>query len=111
MLVGYAPFCSEETKEVCYKVINWPKFLKIPDDIKISKEAEDLIFKMINNSDKRLGRSGIEEIKVHPFFKGLDWDNIRSKKAPSSQILKMIMILNILSILRLKSHFIPHKKR
>jgi hypothetical protein len=82
MLVGYAPFCSEETKEVCYKVINWPKFLKIPDDIKISKEAEDLIFKMINNSDKRLGRSGIEEIKVHPFFKGLDWDNIRSKKAP-----------------------------
>ena len=82
MLVGYAPFCSEETKEVCYKVINWQKFLKIPDDIKISKEAEDLIFKMINNSDKRLGRSGIEEIKVHPFFKGLDWDNIRSKKAP-----------------------------
>jgi serine/threonine kinase 38 len=82
MLVGYAPFCSEETKEVCYKVINWPKFLKIPDDIKISKEAEDLIFKMINNSDKRLGRSGIEEIKVHPFFKGLDWDNIRSQKAP-----------------------------
>ena len=82
MLVGYAPFCSEETKEVCYKVINWQKFLKIPDDIKISKEAEDLIFKMINNSDKRLGRSGIEEIKVHPFFKGLDWDNIRSTKAP-----------------------------
>ena len=82
MLVGYAPFCSEETKEVCYKVINWQKFLKIPDDIKISKEAEDLIFKMINNSDKRLGKSGIEEIKVHPFFKGLDWDNIRSTKAP-----------------------------
>ena len=82
MLVGYAPFCSEETKEVCYKVVNWPKFLKIPDDIKISKEAEDLIFKMINNSDKRLGKRGIEEIKVHPFFKGLDWDNIRNTKAP-----------------------------
>ena len=82
MLVGYAPFCSEETKEVCYKVINWKNYLKIPDDITISKEAEDLINKMINNSDERLGRNGIEEIKKHPFFKGVDWDNIRNTKAP-----------------------------
>ena len=82
MLVGYAPFCSEETNKVCYKVINWQKYLKIPDDIVVSKEAEDLINRMINNSNKRLGRNGIEEIKAHPFFKGLDWDNIRNMKAP-----------------------------
>ena len=82
MLVGYAPFCSEETKDVCYKVLNWKEYLKIPDEIKISKEAEDLINKMINSSDKRLGKNGIEEIKSHPFFKGVDWDNIRSTKAP-----------------------------
>ena len=81
-LVGYAPFCSEETKDVCYKVINWKKFLKIPDDIIISKEAEDLIAKMINNSDERLGKNGVEEIKAHPFFKDVDWDNIRNTKAP-----------------------------
>jgi serine/threonine kinase 38 len=81
-LVGYAPFCSEETKDVCYKVINWKKFLKIPDDIIISKEAEDLISKMINNSDERLGKNGVEEIKAHPFFKDVDWDNIRNTKAP-----------------------------
>ena len=67
MLVGYAPFCSEETKEVCYKVINWKNYLKIPDDITISKEAEDLINKIINNSYERLGKNGIEEIKKHPF--------------------------------------------
>ena len=82
MLVGYAPFCSEETNEVCYKVINWQKYLKIPDEIVISKEAEDLINKMINNSNERLGKNGIKEIKDHPFFKGLDWDNIRNTKAP-----------------------------
>ena len=82
MLVGYAPFCSEETKEVCCKVINWKKYLKIPDDIQISREAEDLIKKMINNPDERLGKNGIEEIKKHPFFKGVDWDNIRNTKAP-----------------------------
>jgi serine/threonine kinase 38 len=82
MLVGYAPFCSEETKDVCYKVINWKKFLKIPDDIILSREAEDLIAKMITNSNERLGKNGVEEIKAHPFFKKVDWNNIRNTKAP-----------------------------
>ena len=82
MLVGYAPFCSEETKDVCYRVMNWKQFLKIPDDIVLSKEAEDLIFKMINNSNERLGKNGVEEIKAHPFFKNVDWENIRNTKAP-----------------------------
>ena len=82
MLVGYAPFCSKETSEVCYKVLNWKDYLKIPKKIKISEEAKDLIFKMINNSDKRLGKNGSEEIKKHPFFKDVDWENIRNTKAP-----------------------------
>ena len=82
MLVGYAPFCSKETTEVCYKVLNWKDYLKIPSKIKISDEAKDLIFKMINNSDNRLGKNGSEEIKKHPFFKDVDWNNIRNSKAP-----------------------------
>ena len=82
MLVGYAPFCSKETSEVCYKVLNWKKFLKIPSKVKISEEAEDLICKLINNPNERLGLKGADEIKKHPFFKGVDWDNIRNTKAP-----------------------------
>ena len=82
MLVGYAPFCSKETSEVCFKVLNWKDYLKIPKKVKLSEEAKDLIFKMINNSDERLGKKGPEEIKKHPFFKGVDWNNIRNSKAP-----------------------------
>ena len=82
MLVGYAPFCSKETSEVCHKILNWKKYLKIPSKVKISREAEDLIAKLINNSNVRLGLNGAEEIKSHPFFRGLDWDNIRNLKAP-----------------------------
>ena len=82
MLVGYAPFCSEKTKDVCYKVLNWKEFLKIPDDVIISPEAEDLIAKMVTDSDKRLGKNGVDEIKAHPFFKKIDWNNIRNTKAP-----------------------------
>ena len=35
MLCGYAPFCSKETSEVCHKILNWQKYLKIPSKSKI----------------------------------------------------------------------------
>ena len=82
MLAGYAPFCSKETSEVCHKILNWKKYLKFPSKIKISREAEDLIAKLINNSNIRLGINGAEEIKSHPFFKDLNWENIHNLKAP-----------------------------
>jgi serine/threonine kinase 38 len=31
-----------------------------------------------------LGINGVGEIKVHPFFIGIDWKKIREKKAPNS---------------------------
>ena len=84
MLVGYAPFCSKETKEACQKVMNWQKYLEIPKKIKMkmSDEAEDLIYKLISNKNKRLGKNGADEIKQHPFFSDINWDNIRNMKAP-----------------------------
>ena len=84
MLVGYAPFCSKETNEVCYKVMNWEKYLEIPKKIKMkmSDEAQDLIYKLISNKNKRLGKNGASEIKKHPFFNDIDWDNVRKIKAP-----------------------------
>ena len=37
---------------------------------------------MLCDSDHRLGSKGIEEIKNHPFFHGLNWETIRDAKAP-----------------------------
>ena len=34
------------------------------------------------DSDHRLGANSIDEIKSHPFFDGLDWENIRVAKSP-----------------------------
>ena len=82
MLVGYAPFCAKETQEVCFKIINHEKYLQVPDDIKLSKEALDLMNRMISDPNKRLGKNGSEEIKAHPFFKDVDWENIRTKMKP-----------------------------
>ena len=81
-LVGYAPFCSEEVQEVLYKIMHYEKYLQIPPEIKISDEAIDLIKKLVSDANKRLGKNGADEIKAHPFFKGIDWENIRNTLKP-----------------------------
>ena len=82
MLVGYAPFCAEETQEVCKKIIMHDKYLQVPPEIKLSKEALDFMKKLISDPNKRLGRNGVEEIKAHPFFKGVDWEHIKETMKP-----------------------------
>ena len=111
MLVGYAPFCSKETSEVCYKVLNWKKYLKIPSKVKISKEAEDLIMKLINNSNERLGLKGADEIKRHPFFKGIDWENLRKTKAPFIPKLKNDYDTSYFENYKIKEPFYPPQKK
>ena len=111
MLVGYAPFCSKETSEVCYKVLNWKKYLKIPSKVKLSKEAEDLISKLINNSNERLGLRGADEIKRHPFFKGVDWENIRFKKAPFIPNIKNDYDTKYFETYESKEPFYPNLKK
>ncbi len=48
----------------------------------MSPAATDLLKKLVTDADNRLGRNGAEEIKRHPFFEGLDWDNLRKQKSP-----------------------------
>lgn len=38
--------------------------------------------RLITDSDNRLGRNGVEEIKNHPFFESMDWASLRNMKAP-----------------------------
>ena len=82
MLVGYAPFCAQETQEVCFKIKNHEKYLQVPPEIHLTKEALDLINKLISDPNKRLGKNGVDEIKSHPFFKGIDWEHIRETMKP-----------------------------
>ncbi|MES1907733.1 MAG: hypothetical protein MHM6MM_000792 [Cercozoa sp. M6MM] len=48
----------------------------------LSDECKDLIIKLLNRDpDARLGSSAadIEEIKAHPFFDCIDWDEMMAK--------------------------------
>ena len=82
MVVGYPPFFSENPTDTCKKIIKWKENFSIPVDAELSPEAENLILKMVAPAENRLGVWGVEEIMRHPFFKGVDWNNIRKSKAP-----------------------------
>ena len=48
----------------------------------MSPASVDLIKRLITDPNERLGINGVAEIKAHPFFVGIDWKNLREKKAP-----------------------------
>jgi hypothetical protein len=82
MMVGYPPFYNEEQHITFQNIINWREHFVIPEEANLSKEACDFLKRLITDSEIRLGRNGAEEVKEHPFFKGIDWENIRNQRAP-----------------------------
>jgi serine/threonine kinase 38 len=78
-LVGYPPFYAEDPMSTCRKIVNWKKTLVFPDEAKLSPESQDLITRLICDSNKRLG---FPQIKAHPFFRGIDWETMRDTRAP-----------------------------
>ncbi|KAL4499268.1 hypothetical protein ABPG72_006854 [Tetrahymena utriculariae] len=82
MLVGYPPFNSDDPKTTCMKILKWRKYLDIPKEVNLSVPAQDLIRRLLTDANERLGVNGVQEIKIHPFFQGIDWKNIRGSKSP-----------------------------
>ncbi len=82
MMIGYPPFFSESSTETCKKILDWKKTLNIRPEANISKEAEDILRKLISDPETRLGANGADEIKSHPFFKGIDWNHIKETLVP-----------------------------
>ncbi|KAK3353333.1 kinase-like domain-containing protein [Lasiosphaeria hispida] len=81
-LVGWPPFCAEDSHDTYRKIVNWRQTLYFPDDIQLGVEAENLIRSLICNTENRLGRVGAGEIKAHPFFRGVEFDSLRRIRAP-----------------------------
>ncbi|KAI9025464.1 kinase-like domain-containing protein [Hyaloraphidium curvatum] len=86
-LVGYPPFCSETAHETYRKILSWREHLVIPDDVHVSREAEDLIRRLICEPQHRLN---VAQIKAHPFFRPVRWDQLRATRAPFVPELKSI---------------------
>jgi len=48
----------------------------------ISDTAWDFITSLLREPENRLGSNGVAEIKQHPFFEDLDWDNLLDCEPP-----------------------------
>jgi len=85
MLYGYPPFYAEEPRQTCHNVLYWKDTLNLqPSEGQppVSEVAQDLIQKLMCGQEERLGKNGVEEIKAHPYFAGIDWDNLQQAEVP-----------------------------
>ncbi|MCQ2971670.1 MAG: protein kinase [archaeon] len=91
LLYGITPFFNMD-KNRMYELIEvgelkFPKTVKIEDEVrplKVSEEAKNIIMKLLEkNPGSRLGKTGLNEIKAHPFFGNLNFELLKTKKLKS----------------------------
>lgn len=82
LLQGDPPFSSDSLIETHNQIMNHKEHLTFFGMYPISDDAKDLIKRLVCDRETRLGKAGPQEIKNHPFFNGIDWENIRNTKPP-----------------------------
>jgi protein-serine/threonine kinase len=78
MCCGWSPFYAEDTQQM-YKNIAFGK-VRFPRDA-LSTEGRNFVKGLLNRNPKhRLGANGdAEELKAHPFFADVDWEQLAKK--------------------------------
>ena len=91
MFYGKTPF-KERTNYLIFRKIDQLKIDFNNDKVNIPEEAKDLIIKiLVKDPLKRLGAGepgteyDINHLKSHPFFNGIDWDNLPNMSPPNCQ--------------------------
>lgn len=79
MIFGYAPFSSQTQRSTASKIIHFEESLVFPPTPPVSTETISLIRGLLTDAEHRLT---FEEIKAHPFFSSIDWDNLFKSTSP-----------------------------
>nr|AML77251.1 putative LOV domain-containing protein [Berberidopsis beckleri] len=82
MLYGYTPFRGKTRQKTFANILH--KDLKFPGSISVSLHAKQLMYRLLHRDPKnRLGsREGANEVKQHPFFRGVNWALVRCVNPP-----------------------------
>lgn len=81
MLLGQSPFRGDDEDEIFEAILED----EILYPINMSRDSVSILQKLLTRDpEKRLGsgKTDAEEIKRHPFFKGVNWQDILDKKVP-----------------------------
>ncbi|NXL61886.1 CTRO kinase, partial [Chordeiles acutipennis] len=85
MIYGRSPFTEGTSAKTFNNIMNFQRFLKFPEDVKVSSEFLDLIQSLLCGQKERLGYEGL---CCHPFFSKIDWNDIRNSPPPFVPTLK-----------------------
>lgn len=78
LLYGYRPFWARTARAMVSQINNFEEYLQLPEEPEISDNARSLINGLLARRDQRLT---FEEMKLHPFFDGVDWLSIKNQPA------------------------------
>ncbi|EFB26237.1 hypothetical protein PANDA_004833, partial [Ailuropoda melanoleuca] len=83
LLFGETPFYAESLVETYGKIMNHEDHLQFPSDAPdVPATARDLIRQLLCRQEERLGRGGLDDFRNHPFFEGVDWEQLATSTAP-----------------------------
>lgn len=85
MIAEKTPFHNDNVFDTYSEIQNYSddkrlmQILEFPPDVKMSRNLKDLLSGLITKSSSRMS---FEEIEDHPFFRGIDWRNLRDQPPP-----------------------------
>ncbi|XP_077165028.1 citron Rho-interacting kinase isoform X6 [Paroedura picta] len=79
MFYGKSPFTEGTSSKTFNNIMNFQRFLKFPEDVKVSKAFLDLVQSLLCGQKERLGYEGL---CCHPFFSTIDWNGIHNSPPP-----------------------------
>lgn len=81
MLFGGPPFSDErhEPMITSQRVTRWRQYFHLPADPRVGRDARDLLRGLICDMQDRVTAC---QIRVHPFFRGLDFSRLREMEPP-----------------------------
>ena len=94
MLVGYSPFKLKKGESLNIEKYKAP----VPLYNHFTPEAKQIITDLLEVEPKNrlgYGKKGTENVKKHPFFKGIDWDELYNKKVEPEFVPKIFNELDL----------------
>lgn len=82
-LYGYPPFHADTPEKVFDNILS--RNIVWEEEIPVSANARDLMERLMCTDRKHrlgAGEQGAADIKAHPFFQGIDWDNLTKVDGP-----------------------------
>nr|AML79298.1 putative LOV domain-containing protein [Ximenia americana] len=86
MLYGYTPFRGKTRQKTFANILH--KDLKFPRSIPASVHAKQLMYQLLHRDPKNrlCSQEGANEVKRHPFFRGINWALVRCMNPPQLDV-------------------------